>query len=101
MPSIGSQRSICKLLRLPKPLCCLELTGDCAHKHHAHASDYKWRNKCIILAAESATSGLINFILPLRSKARSTRYLRPIVLLLDKKYFQLFRMIDDCECCKF
>ncbi len=82
---IGCTPSLCKILKNPTPLCCLELNKECAHKCYAHASEYKWHNKCIIVATETATNGLFNFILPLRAQVRSTMFLRPIVLLLENR----------------
>ncbi len=82
---IGSNPTLCKLLRVPSQFCCLELNRECEHKTYAQASDYKWRNKCILIVAEYATNGLFNFILPLRAQVRSTMFLKPIVLLLENK----------------
>jgi hypothetical protein len=80
---IGCNLTMCKLLRTPTPLCCLELNKECEHKSFLQASDYRWRNKCIIVVAEQATNGLFNFILPLRAQVRSNAFLKPIVLLLE------------------
>lgn len=77
---------MCKLLKNITSLCCLELNRECEHKILTHASEYKWRNKPIIIAADNATNGLFNFILPLRAQVRSTMFLRPIVLLLQNRY---------------
>jgi len=81
---IGCTPTQCKLLRVNTPLCCLELNRECEHKKNMQAADYKWKNKCILVTAEYANSGLYNFILPLRSKSRSTMFLKPIVLLIEK-----------------
>ena len=75
----------CKLLKKPKDICCLRLDQECEHRIHLiKLSDYVWHNKCIIVAAESATNGLFNFLLPLRGTGRLTSRFRPIVLLLQK-----------------
>lgn len=83
---IGCNPTLCKLLKVPNHICCLELNRECEHKTNAQASDYKWRNKCILVVAECATNGLFNFILPLRAQVRSVMFLRPIVLLLENTY---------------
>ena len=83
---IGSFPIKCKLLKQAKEICCLRLDEVCEHRAHIiKTSDYIWHNKCIILAAEQATNGLFNFLLPLRAKARSTSRFKPIVLLLRNK----------------
>jgi hypothetical protein len=83
---IGCLPPLCKLFKVPKPICCLELDKTCSHKSHTQAADYQWRNKCVIIAAESARNGLFNFILPLRAKVRSEKQMKPIVLLLEMRY---------------
>jgi potassium channel subfamily T protein 1 len=80
---LGSNPTLCKLLKTPSSLCCLELNRECEHKSCIQASDYKWKNRCILIVAEFATNGLFNFILPLRAQVRSTMFLKPIVLLLE------------------
>jgi potassium channel subfamily T protein 1 len=88
---IGCSPTKCKLLKSPEKICCLQLHGSCEHVHSKYKdwletpNEYKWNYKCIILAAEQATNGLFNFILPLRSKARSTARLKPIILLLKNE----------------
>jgi hypothetical protein len=83
---IGSFQTKCKLLKNSIHICCMNLNIKCEHRHNViKTSDYKWHNKCIIVAAENATNGLFNFLLPLRAKARSTLRLKPIVLLLLNK----------------
>jgi hypothetical protein len=83
---IGTDTTLCKLLKTPNNICCLELNKECEHKKCVQASDYKWKNKCILIIAEYPTNGLFNFILPLRAKVRSNAFLKPIVLLLENKY---------------
>ena len=43
-------------------------------------------NRAIIVAADFASNGLYNFIVPLRSHARPKHTLNPIVLLLERRY---------------
>lgn len=81
---IGTLPPLCKLLRVPTHICCLELNHECEHKKNIQAADYRWKNKCIVVVAENANSGLYNFILPLRAKSRSTMFLKPIVMLVEK-----------------
>ena len=77
----------CKLLKEAKPICCLRLDQDCEHRRDLiKTSDYIWHNKCIILAAEDATNGLFDFVMPLRSKATATYLIKPIILLLRNQY---------------
>ena len=85
-----STQILCKILKIPTDICCLEINGVCEHKSFSKASDYKWHNKCIIVATESASGGLINFLIPLRAKVRSTAFLRPIVLLLEIRFVKNF-----------
>lgn len=80
---IGCLPPLCKLLKIPNQVCCLQLDKSCLHKPHTHAFEYKWRNKCVIIAAEDAKNGIFNFILPLRAKIRSDKFLKPIVLLFE------------------
>ncbi|WAR30643.1 KCNT1-like protein [Mya arenaria] len=47
--------------------------------------EYNWPNRAIIVAADYASNGLYNFIVPLRSHARPSNTLNPIVLLLEKR----------------
>ena len=76
----------CKLLKTPQNICCMNIESTCEHKKfQIKTSDYRWHNKCIIVASENATNGLFNFLLPLRAKTRSTVHLKPIILLLKNK----------------
>uniref|UniRef100_A0A8C1PKL1 Potassium channel, subfamily T, member 1 n=1 Tax=Cyprinus carpio TaxID=7962 RepID=A0A8C1PKL1_CYPCA len=50
---------------------------------HIYAKAYGFKNKLIIVSAETAGNGLYNFIVPLRAYYRPRRELNPIVLLLD------------------
>ncbi len=87
---LGCLPTKCKLLKKSEKICCLELNGTCEHRpidnEVSKLNEYKWNSRCIILVAEHATNGLSNFILPLRSKVRSTVRLKPIILLLKNKW---------------
>uniref|UniRef100_A0A8C1PFW6 Potassium channel, subfamily T, member 1 n=1 Tax=Cyprinus carpio TaxID=7962 RepID=A0A8C1PFW6_CYPCA len=55
----------------------------CEHVFFEDAKAYGFKNKLIIVSAETAGNGLYNFIVPLRAYYRPRRELNPIVLLLD------------------
>uniref|UniRef100_A0A8C1PMJ7 Potassium channel, subfamily T, member 1 n=1 Tax=Cyprinus carpio TaxID=7962 RepID=A0A8C1PMJ7_CYPCA len=57
--------------------------NDCEHVFFEDAKAYGFKNKLIIVSAETAGNGLYNFIVPLRAYYRPRRELNPIVLLLD------------------
>lgn len=57
----------------------------CKHNSYEDAKAYGFKNKLIIVSAETAGNGLYNFIVPLRAYYRSRKELNPIVLLLDNK----------------
>ncbi|CAI9715165.1 potassium channel subfamily T member 2-like isoform X2 [Octopus vulgaris] len=108
-PYIGTSPTLCHLLREKRPLCCLQLATTCEHCSYINAKDYNWPNRAIIIAADNASNGLYNFIVPLRSHARPKHTLNPIVLLLEKKpdtnfleticYFPLvYWMLGSIEC---
>lgn len=60
------------------------LPQPCAHCSYSHAKEYNWKNRAVIVAADHASNGLYNFIVPLRSHARPRGSLNPIVLLLEE-----------------
>lgn len=60
-------------------------TQGCKHNSYEDAKAYGFKNKLIIVSAETAGNGLYNFIVPLRAYYRPRRELNPIVLLLDNK----------------
>ncbi|CAF1476005.1 unnamed protein product, partial [Didymodactylos carnosus] len=95
-PYIGSFPALCMMLRKPMPLCCLQLIRSCEHGEYSQASDYHWSNSCIIVFASQATSGLFNFILPLRSHMRTKMFLKPIVLLLEERPTNEFLETVNC-----
>ncbi|CAG5131454.1 unnamed protein product, partial [Candidula unifasciata] len=84
-PYVGTSPTLCHLLKVKRQLCCLQLDIACPHCSHQNAKEYNWPNPVIIVAADHASSGLYNFIVPLRSHARPRKSLSPIVLLLSKQ----------------
>ncbi|KAH0811954.1 hypothetical protein GEV33_010837 [Tenebrio molitor] len=84
-PYIGVSPTLCYLLKEKKPLCCLQLAQVCEHCSYRNARDYQWQNKTIILAADYASNGIYNFIIPLRAHFRSKTSLNPIILLLERR----------------
>uniref|UniRef100_A0A8C7XSL1 Potassium sodium-activated channel subfamily T member 1 n=1 Tax=Oryzias sinensis TaxID=183150 RepID=A0A8C7XSL1_9TELE len=82
-PYIGSSPTLCHLLPQKAPFCCLRLDKGCTHNSFEDAKAYGFRNKLIIVSAETAGNGLYNFIVPLRAYYRPRKELNPIVLLLD------------------
>ncbi|KAM6453983.1 potassium channel subfamily T member 2 isoform 2-T2 [Liasis olivaceus] len=82
-PYIGSSPTFCHLLHEKTPFCCLRLDKGCQHNYYEDAKAYGFKNKIIIVAAETAGNGLYNFIVPLRAYYRPKKELNPIVLLLD------------------
>lgn len=61
----------------------LLLSQACQHTLFEDARSYGFKNKLIIVSAESAGNGLYNFIVPLRAYYRPRKELNPIVLLLE------------------
>ncbi|CAK1588740.1 unnamed protein product [Parnassius mnemosyne] len=84
-PFIGVSPTLCYLLKEKKPLCCLQLAQVCEHCAYRNAKEYQWQNKTIILAADYASNGIYNFIIPLRAHFRSKTSLNPIILLLERR----------------
>ncbi|KAM4617111.1 potassium channel subfamily T member 1 [Polymixia lowei] len=82
-PYIGSSPTLCHLLPHKAPSCCLRLDKGCTHNSFEDAKAYGFKNKLIIVSAETAGNGLYNFIVPLRAYYRPRKELNPIVLLLD------------------
>ncbi|KAG9354202.1 hypothetical protein JZ751_012326 [Albula glossodonta] len=82
-PYIGSSPTLCHLLPQKAPFCCLRLDKGCNHNSFVDAKAYGFKNKLIIVSAETAGNGLYNFIVPLRAYYRPRKELNPIVLLLD------------------
>ncbi|XP_047447177.1 potassium channel subfamily T member 1 isoform X13 [Mugil cephalus] len=84
-PYIGSSPTLCHLLPQKAPFCCLRLDKGCTHNSFEDAKAYGFKNKLIIVSAETAGNGLYNFIVPLRAYYRPRKELNPIVLLLDNQ----------------
>uniref|UniRef100_A0A8C9ZUR3 Potassium sodium-activated channel subfamily T member 2b n=1 Tax=Sander lucioperca TaxID=283035 RepID=A0A8C9ZUR3_SANLU len=82
-PYIGSSPALCHLLQEKMPFCCLRMDKACHHTSFEDARSYGFKNKLIIVSAESAGNGLYNFIVPLRAYYRPRKELNPIVLLLE------------------
>uniref|UniRef100_A0A3P9JC57 Potassium channel subfamily T member 1 n=1 Tax=Oryzias latipes TaxID=8090 RepID=A0A3P9JC57_ORYLA len=82
-PYIGSSPTLCHLLAEKAPFCCLRLDQGCRHNSFVDAKAYGFKNKLIIVSAETAGNGLYNFIVPLRAYYRPRRELNPIVLILE------------------
>ncbi|CAD5233254.1 unnamed protein product [Bursaphelenchus xylophilus] len=80
---IGSNPTLCYTLKERKNHCCLRLDEPCEHVDYTTATSYNFRNKPIIVAADKATAGLYNLLLPLRSFYRPVHDLKPIILLLQ------------------
>ncbi|XP_053523755.1 potassium channel subfamily T member 1 isoform X4 [Artibeus jamaicensis] len=90
-PYIGSSPTLCHLLPVKAPFCCLRLDKGCKHNSFEDAKAYGFKNKLIIVSAETAGNGLYNFIVPLRAYYRSRKELNPIVLLLDNNLDSLLQ----------
>ncbi|XP_044732316.1 potassium channel subfamily T member 2 [Chrysoperla carnea] len=108
-PFIGVSPTLCYLLKEKKPLCCLQLAQVCEHCSYRNAKEYQWQNKTIILAADYASNGIYNFIIPLRAHFRTKTSLNPIILLLERRpdvafldavsYFPLvYWMLGSIDC---
>ncbi|XP_044937077.1 potassium channel subfamily T member 2 isoform X9 [Lutra lutra] len=94
-PYIGSSPTFCHLLHEKVPFCCLRLDKSCQHNYYEDAKAYGFKNKLIIVAAETAGNGLYNFIVPLRAYYRPKKELNPIVLLLDNPLFSSLSIITE------
>lgn len=81
----------------------------CEHCSYRNAKEYQWQNKTIILAADYASNGIYNFIIPLRAHFKSKTSLNPIILLLERRpdvafldaisYFPLvYWMLGSIDC---
>uniref|UniRef100_A0A8C5ES50 Potassium channel subfamily T member 2-like n=1 Tax=Gouania willdenowi TaxID=441366 RepID=A0A8C5ES50_GOUWI len=90
-PYIGSSPALCHLLQEKMPFCCLRMDKACHHIPFEDARSYGFKNKLIIVSAESAGNGLYNFIVPLRAYYRPRKELKPIVLLLESILDSLLR----------
>ncbi|XP_042217877.1 potassium channel subfamily T member 2-like isoform X2 [Homarus americanus] len=84
-PYIGVSPTLCYLLKEKKPLCCLQLAQVCEHCSYRSAKEYNWQNRAVILAADYASNGIYNFVIPLRAHFRKKTSLNPIILLLERR----------------
>ncbi|XP_063591264.1 potassium channel subfamily T member 2-like isoform X8 [Penaeus indicus] len=84
-PYIGVSPTLCYLLKEKKPLCCLQLAQVCEHCSYRSAKEYNWQNRAVILAADYASNGIYNFLIPLRAHFRPKTSLNPIILLLERR----------------
>uniref|UniRef100_T1JA22 RCK N-terminal domain-containing protein n=1 Tax=Strigamia maritima TaxID=126957 RepID=T1JA22_STRMM len=82
-PFIGASPTLVHIRKHKKRHCCMKLTAVCEHCSFVNAQQYHWPNREIILVAEQATSGIYNFIVPLRAHYLSKASLQPIILLLE------------------
>ncbi|XP_054713397.1 potassium channel subfamily T member 1-like [Uloborus diversus] len=89
-PYVGVSPTLCYLLKEKKSLCCLELAQICSHCAFRNAKEYNWPSRCIILAADFASNGIYNFIVPLRAHFHLPQTLRPIILLLERRPHEAF-----------
>ncbi|GMT31709.1 hypothetical protein PFISCL1PPCAC_23006, partial [Pristionchus fissidentatus] len=80
---VGSSFTVCHVLKKKRELCCLHLDKACSHNPSPIATQSRWKNPAVILAATRTSSGMYNFIIPLRAYYRPVHELRPIVLLLE------------------
>uniref|UniRef100_A0A8C9UBA7 Potassium sodium-activated channel subfamily T member 2 n=1 Tax=Scleropages formosus TaxID=113540 RepID=A0A8C9UBA7_SCLFO len=88
LPYIGSSPSFCHLLKertnsLLKTSELITEINPFSYSVPMYARGYRFKNKVVIVSAETAGNGLYNFIVPLRAHFRPKRELNPIVLLLD------------------
>ncbi|XP_064596811.1 LOW QUALITY PROTEIN: potassium channel subfamily T member 2-like [Liolophura sinensis] len=87
---IGTKETICHLVADRRQDCCLRWDQTCEHCSYKHARDSRWDNQLIILAAERPSSGIYNFIVPLRSNFLQRELLNPIILLLENEPDPIF-----------
>lgn len=69
----------------PGTICACVLGQVCEHCSYRNANDYNWQNGTIILAADYASNGIYNFIIPLRAHFHTKTTLNPIIILLERR----------------
>lgn len=69
----------------------------CQHTLFEDARSYGFKNKLILVSAESAGNGLYNFIVPLRAYYRPRKELNPIVLLLESMWVRTLLGFVGCN----
>lgn len=75
----------------------LLLSQACQHTLFEDARAYGFKNKLIIVSAESAGNGLYNFIVPLRAYYRPRKELNPIMLLLESMWEHTYLIFGGNE----
>ncbi|PVD32429.1 hypothetical protein C0Q70_07863 [Pomacea canaliculata] len=63
---------------------------NCVHCQYKNANDERWHHQLILMAAQNPSSGINNFIVPLRSSFIAVNGLSPIVLLLENEPSAIF-----------
>jgi len=86
----NSRRLNCHVMSEPRNVCCLQWGQVCTHCSYKTASDERWHHQLIILASEYPSTGIFNFLVPLRSSFIGVNGLSPIVLLLETEPDSLF-----------
>uniref|UniRef100_A0A3B4Z5J0 Calcium-activated potassium channel BK alpha subunit domain-containing protein n=1 Tax=Stegastes partitus TaxID=144197 RepID=A0A3B4Z5J0_9TELE len=61
-PYIGSSPALCHLLQEKMPFCCLRMDKACHHIPFEDARSYGFKNKLIIVSAESAGNGHVYYL---------------------------------------
>ncbi|KAK6183676.1 hypothetical protein SNE40_011106 [Patella caerulea] len=82
---VGTRRTICYLHKEARPFCCTQWGQACEHCLFKTAKDDRWDQQLIILVAGYGSTGIYNFIVPLRSDYLSVNNLSPIILLLEQE----------------
>lgn len=62
---------------------------NCVHCQYKNANDERWHHQLILMAAQNPSSGINNFIVPLRSSFIAVNGLSPIVLLLENEWVNI------------
>ena len=84
----------CHLLKVKTSFCCLKLNKTCSHSSAKQASDYNWKTRTFIVAAEYPNLAMYNFIAPLRSVSIDKNKLNPIIFMFENEYIiRLFIII--------
>ena len=84
-PYICCSTTVCHLLKKRAELCCLKLNQVCAHSKATYITDYNFARKPIILAVDTSSSAIYNFIVPLRSASIPKKSMYPIIFVFEKE----------------
>ncbi|ESO94250.1 hypothetical protein LOTGIDRAFT_232492 [Lottia gigantea] len=87
---VGTKRTSCHLHRDRRPSCCTKWGEVCEHCSFKTAKDERWDQQLIILVAGYGSTGIYNFIVPLRSDYLNVNNLSPIILLLEQEPDKMF-----------